>query len=97
MQLLWPGALWISLLAAGVVLAHLVRRRARLYRVPFLPLWSAALVEHRSGFGARVGRYLDLFLVCLASIALAIAASGSFLPGEPETLRDLVRNNPFTN
>jgi hypothetical protein len=60
-----PAGLWLGLAAGGVLLAHLVRRRARQQVVPFLPLWAAVVAHRRGGFGSAVVRWLDLILVLL--------------------------------
>ncbi|MHC4960358.1 MAG: hypothetical protein ACYTGN_18570 [Planctomycetota bacterium] len=85
-----PFGFWLGLAAAGVLTAHLVRRRAKRQVVPFLPLWTVLLEGRRGGFGSRVVRHLDLVLVLLASIAVALAAGMPFLRGTPSTVRDLV-------
>ena len=90
MQFLEPAGFWVGLVAAGVLAAHLVRRRARRHTVPFLPLWVAVVAQQRGGFGSEVVRHLDLALVLLACAAIALAAGGPFLPGTPDTVRDLV-------
>jgi len=85
-----PAGFWLGLAAGGVLLAHLIRRRARRVTVPFLPLWAAALGERRGGFGSRLMRYLDLLLVLIACAAVAVAAAGPYTKGTPSTARDLV-------
>jgi hypothetical protein len=90
MEFGWPPGFWLGLCAAGVLLAHLVRRRARRRKVPFLPLWSAVVSQSRGGFGSTVVRLLDLFAVLLACAAVAFAAGVPYLPGSPGTVRDLV-------
>ena len=85
-----PAGFWLGLAAGGVLLAHLVRRRARQQVVPFLPLWAAVLAHRRGGFGSAVVRWLDLVLVLLACAAIALAAGGPFWPATPDTVRDLV-------
>jgi len=90
MEFLYPAGLWLGLAAAGVLTAHLVRRRARRHEVPFLPLWAAVVAQQRGGWGAAVARWLDLLLVLLACVAVAIAAAGPFTPGTPDRVRDLV-------
>ncbi|MEE8106084.1 MAG: BatA domain-containing protein [Planctomycetota bacterium] len=85
-----PAGFWLGLAGAGVLLTHLIRRRARRVTVPFLPLWAAALGERRGGFGSRLMRYLDLLLVLIACAALAVAAARPYTEGTPSTARDLV-------
>jgi hypothetical protein len=85
-----PEGLWLAASAAGVLLAYLVRRRARRVEVPFLPLWVAALAQRRGGFGARVSRWLDLALLMVACACAALAAGAPRLPGSADTRRDLV-------
>jgi hypothetical protein len=90
MEFAAPAGFWLALAAGGVLLAHLVRRRARRQVVPFLPLWTAVLAHRRGGFGAAVVRWLDLGLLLLACAAIALAAGAPFRPGTPDTVRDLV-------
>jgi hypothetical protein len=85
-----PAGFWLGLAGGGVLLAHLVRRRARRQAVPFLPLWAAVVAQRRGGLGAAVVRWLDLALVLLACGAIAMAAGGPFRPATPDTVRDLV-------
>ncbi|MCZ6572759.1 MAG: hypothetical protein O7C98_06270 [Planctomycetota bacterium] len=89
MSFLRPEALWVALVAVGVLAAHLIRRRARRMEVPFLPLWTAASETPR-GFGASVLRALDLLLVLVSVAAVSLAAAAPYLPGRPGTVRDLV-------
>jgi len=86
----YPPGFWLALAAAGVLLAHLVRRRARRLEVPFLPLWATVKGQMRGGFGAAVTRWLDLVFVLVACAAVALAAGAPFRPGTPSTVRDLV-------
>ncbi|MGQ0613342.1 MAG: BatA domain-containing protein [Planctomycetaceae bacterium] len=90
MRFLHPAGFWLALAMAGLLLAYLVRRRARRVEVPFLPLWAAALAQQHAGLGSRLVRHLDLLLLLLACGAIAGAAGGPFLPGRPDTTRDLV-------
>jgi hypothetical protein len=90
MEFATPAGFWLGLAGGGVLLAHLVRRRARRHVVPFLPLWAAVVAQRRGGFGAAVVRWLDLVLVLLACGAIALAAGGPFRPATPDTVRDLV-------
>lgn len=85
-----PAGFALGLAAAGVLAAHLIRRRARRHVVPFLPLWMATLAQRPGGFGARVARWLDLALVLLACALVALAAGGPRVPGAPDRTRDLV-------
>lgn len=85
-----PAGFWLALAAAGVLAAHLIRRRARRQVVPFLPLWSAVAAQRRGGFGAALVRRLDLLLVLLACALVATAAGAPFEPGTPSRVRDLV-------
>jgi hypothetical protein len=85
-----PTGLLLGAVAAGVLAAHLVRRRARRHVVPFLPLWTATLAQRPGGLGAAVARWLDLVLVLLACGAIALAAGGARVPGAPDRVRDLV-------
>lgn len=85
-----PAGLVLGVAAAGVLAAHLVRRRARRHVVPFLPLWTATLAQRPGGVGAKVARWLDLLLVVLACGAIALAAGGPRVPGERDRTRDLV-------
>ncbi|MHC4575844.1 MAG: hypothetical protein ACYTFD_01160 [Planctomycetota bacterium] len=90
MEFATPVGFWLGLAAGGVLLAHLVRRRARPHVVPFLPLWAAVLAHRRGGLGSTLVRRLDLLCVLLACAAIALAAGGPFLPATPGTVRDLV-------
>jgi len=90
MEFALPAGLWLGLAAAGVLTAHLVRRRARVKTVPFLPLWISVLAQRRGGFGSAMVRYLDLFLVLIACCAVALAAGSPFIPGKPDRVRDVV-------
>jgi len=90
MRFAQPAALWLGASAALVLLAYLVRRRARRVEVPFLGLWTGALSERRGGFGRALTRRLDLLLAVLACAAVAIAAGAPFVPGRASTVRDLV-------
>lgn len=90
MEFATPAGFWLGLAAGGVLLAHLVRRRARRQVVPFLPLWAAVVAHRRGGLGAAVVRWLDLVLVLLACGAVALAAGGPFRPATADTVRDLV-------
>ena len=90
MEFTTPLGFWLGLAGAGVLLTHLVRRRARRQVVPFLSLWSAAVTQQRGGFGAAVVRYLDLICVMLACGAVAVAGGTPVLPGRKDTTRDLV-------
>ncbi len=85
-----PAGFALGVAAAGVLAAHLVRRRARRHVVPFLPLWMAALAQRPGGFGVRVARWFDLALVLLACALVATAAGGPRVPGTPDRTRDLV-------
>ncbi len=85
-----PAALWLGLASVLVLAAYLIRRRARRVVVPFLPLWAATRGRGGSGIGPVVTRWLDLLLALLASLAAAFAAGGPFVPGEAESVRDLV-------
>ena len=85
-----PAGFVLGVAAAGVLAAHLVRRRARRHVVPFLPLWTATLAQRPGGVGAKVARWLDLLLVVLACGAIALAAGGPRVPGERDRTRDLV-------
>jgi hypothetical protein len=89
-EFLDPAGFALGLAAAGVLAAHLVRRRARRHVVPFLQLWTATLALRPGGFGARVARWLDLVLVLLACALIAGAAGGPRVPGTPDRVRDLV-------
>ena len=89
MSFLRPEALWVALVALGVLAAHLIRRRARRMEVPFLPLWTAA-TETPRGLGASVLRVFDLVLVLACVAAVSLAAAAPCLPGQPGTVRDLV-------
>lgn len=89
-EFLDPLGFLLGIAAAGVLAAHLLRRRARKHVVPFLQLWTATLGLHPGGFGARVARWLDLALVLLACALIALAAGGPRLPGTPDRVRDLV-------
>ncbi len=89
-QFAFPFGFWMALAAAGVLAAHLVRRRARRIDVPFLPLWAATKGQMRGGFGASVARWLDLLLILLAVGAIALASAAPFRPGRPSSVRDLV-------
>jgi len=90
MRFAQPEAPWPGAAAALVLLAYLVRRRARRVEVPFLGLWTGALSERRGGFGGALTRRLDLLLALLACAAVALAAGAPFLPGRASTVRDLV-------
>lgn len=90
MQFAQPAGLWLGLAGALVLLAYLVRRRARRVDVPFLGLWTGALSERRGGFGSAITRRVDLLLALLACAAVALAAGAPFVPGTPSTVRDLV-------
>ncbi|MHC4971308.1 MAG: hypothetical protein ACYTG3_03160 [Planctomycetota bacterium] len=90
MEFATPAGFWLGLAGGGVLLAHLVRRRARRKVVPFLPLWAAVVAQRRGGLGAAVVRWLDLAFVLLACGAIALAAGGPFRPATPDTVRDLV-------
>jgi len=85
-----PQGLWLGAAAALVLLAYLVRRRARRVEVPFLALWTGALSERRGGFGSALTRRLDLLLAILACASVALAAGAPFVPGKASTVRDLV-------
>lgn len=89
-EFLEPAGFALGIAAAGVLSAHLVRRRARRHIVPFLPLWMATLAQRPGGFGAKVARWLDLVLVVLACALIALAAGGPRVPGTPDRTRDLV-------
>jgi hypothetical protein len=89
-EFLHPAGFALGLAAAGVLAAHLVRRRAKKHVVPFLQLWTATLALRPGGFGARVARWLDLLLVLLACALVAAAAGGPRVPGTPDRVRDLV-------
>jgi len=89
-EFLDPAGFLLGAAAAGVLAAHLVRRRAKRHVVPFLPLWAATLALRPGGFGAAVARWLDLALVLLACTLVALAAGGPQLPGTPDRVRDLV-------
>ncbi len=86
----FPAGAWLGAIGAAVLAAYLVRRRARRFAVPFLPLWRAVAAEARGGWGRQIQRALDLLMVLLAVAAVAFAASGPQRPGRPETVRDLV-------
>jgi len=90
MRFTQPAGLWLGLAGVLVLLAYLVRRRARRVDVPFLGLWTGALSERRGGFGSAVTRRIDLLLALLACGAVAVAAGAPVLPGTPSTVRDLV-------
>ncbi len=89
-EFLDPAGFAVGLAAAGVLSAHLVRRRARRPLVPFRPLWMATLAQRPGGFGVRVARWFDLALVLLACALVATAAGGPRVPGTPDRTRDLV-------
>jgi hypothetical protein len=89
-EFLDPAGFALGIAAAGVLSAHLVRRRARRHVVPFLPLWMATLAQRPGGIGAKVARWLDLVLVVLACALVALAAGGPRVPGTPDRTRDLV-------
>jgi hypothetical protein len=89
-EFLDPAGFALGLAAAGVLAAHLVRRRARKHVVPFLQLWTATIALRPGGFGARVARWLDLALVVLACALVALAAGRPQVPGTPDRIRDLV-------
>jgi hypothetical protein len=89
-EFLDPAGFALGIAAAGVLAAHLLRRRARKHVVPFLQLWTATLGLHPGGFGARVARWLDLLLVLFACALIALAAGGPRVPGTRDRVRDLV-------
>jgi len=86
----FPAGLWLGLAALFVLAAYLIRRRARRVVVPFLPLWAASGSRRGAGFGGALTRLFDLLLALLACLAAALAAGAPFVPGERESLRDLV-------
>jgi hypothetical protein len=89
-EFLDPAGFALGIAAAGVLAAHLLRRRAKRHVVPFLQLWTATLALRPGGFGARVARWLDLVLVLLACALIALAAGGPRVPGTRDRVRDLV-------
>jgi len=89
-EFLDPAGFFLGIAAAGVLAAHLVRRRAKRHVVPFLQLWTATIALRPGGFGAKVARWLDLALVILACALIAAAAGRPQVPGTPDRVRDLV-------
>ncbi len=83
MTLVRPELLWLGLLAAPVVVLHLVRRRRRRLRIPSLLLWREVVAKSPRRFGARrLASLLSLLLVVLA-IAAAVLASADPRTGAP--------------